>query len=119
MRARLARICLWTGLVGIALLSISPLLLAALGLVTRGVLHVDYLVSAELGAVALGGSTLLLIGTVLKKSPYLTLALGLLIEFLGLALMVLNPSLTLAWVGLVLYNISLVLLVFHAVQALG
>jgi len=115
---RLALICLWTGLVGVAFVLASPVLLSALVLVVRGELHFDYLLSAELGAVALFSSALLLLGTILKRSPYLLLGIGLLCEIGGLTLLILNPSIMLAYVALVLYNLGLAALVLHTLRVL-
>lgn len=115
-----ARAFLLIGTLLLALVLVAPFVFSVISLIVRSEFNFDYLMTAELGSIALVALTSLLVGTFLAKGPYvLCLSSSVLLAVSLVALVLLSdPPILLAAVVLVLYNLSLILLLIHGVLSL-
>lgn len=121
MKARgSARVCLFIGTLLVALVLASPFVFSVLSLINRAELAFDYLMTAELGFLALIALVPLLMGTFLSKSPYLlcVISSALLVISLVTLMLLSDPPIIWAVLVLVLYNLSLLLLLLHGFLSL-
>lgn len=121
MKARgSARVCLFIGTLLVALVLASPFVFSVLSLINRAELAFDYLMTAELGFLALIALVPLLMGTFLSKSPYLlcVISSALLVISLVTLMLLSDPPIIWAVLVLVLYNLSLILLLLHGFLSL-
>lgn len=119
-RTRFGRLLLVGGTGLLILLLALPCILSVVVLFQEGVMRFDYLVTSELGFVALCTALLLLCGTLLARTPYLLLVISfpfLLVSLFSLALLS-DPPPVLAAVLLIVYNLSLVTLLVHGILSL-
>lgn len=121
MKARgSARVCLFIGTLLVALVLASPFVFSVLSLINSAELAFDYLMTAELGFLALIALVPLLVGTFLSKSPYLlcVISSALLVISLVTLMLLSDPPIIWAVLVLVLYNLSLLLLLLHGFLSL-
>lgn len=115
-----AKAFLLIGTLLVALVLLSPFFFSLLSLVAHSELVFDYLMTAELGFVAIIGLLFLSVGTFLAKGPFLFFVFSSVAAVGSLVMVMLlsDPPLFSAASLLVLYNLSLVSLLVHGVRSL-
>ena len=115
-----AKAFLLIGTLLLAMVLLSPFVFSVISLIVNSELVFDYLMTAELGFIAIIALLFLMVGTFLAKGPFLFFVLSSVVSVVSLVILMLlsDPPMFLAVSVLILYNLSLVSLLLHGVLSL-
>lgn len=115
-----AKAFLLIGTLLVALVLLSPFFFSLISLIVNSELVFDYLMTAELGLVAIIALLFLMVGTFLAKGPFLFFVFGSVAAVVSLVTLMLlsDPPVFLSVSALILYNLSLVASLVHGVLSL-
>ena len=115
-----AKAFLLIGTLLLAMVLLSPFVFSVISLIVNSELVFDYLMTAELGFIAIIALLFLMVGTFLAKGPFLFFVLSSVVSVVSLVILMLlsDPPMFLAVSMLILYNLSLVSLLLHGVLSL-
>ncbi|SMP50877.1 hypothetical protein SAMN06298221_105157 [Sphaerochaeta associata] len=115
-----AKAFLLIGTLLLAMVRLSPFVFSVISLIVNSEPVFDYLMTAELGFVAIIALLFLMVGTFLAKGPFMLFVVSSVVSVVSLVILMLlsDPPMFLAVSVLILYNLSLVSLLLHGVLSL-